>query len=359
MSYQAKSAYLILQDGTVFKGKSIGAEGKAVGEVQFSTAMVGYQEALTDPANYGALLAQTFPLIGNYGINVQGNESGKIYLNGYIVREICDKPSNFSCTSTLDEFLKENGVVGISDIDTRKLTRLIRDKGVMNGMITTIPIIEDMKPEIAAFSVKNAVPYVSTKETKIFKASVSRHNITMVDFGVKKSLIEAFTARGCNVTLVPYNTPTYEIQNSNPDAIVLTDGAGDPSENAELIQTVKELAKLKIPMLGVGLGHHLIAIAKGAKVVKMHCGHRGANQPVFCLADQKTYITVQNHGYVVDESTIDITHLKVTYKNANDKTCEGIKYNDAPIFSVQFTPDNAKTMVSTSFVYDELIEMMA
>lgn len=359
MNYQAKSAYLLLQDGTVFKGKSIGAEGKAVGEVQFSTAMVGYQEALTDPANYGTLLAQTFPLIGNYGINAHGNESAKTHLNGYIVRETCDQPSNFSCQSTLQEFMKEMGVVGISDIDTRKLTRLIREKGVMNGMITTEPVTQEMKAEIAAFTIKDALQNVSTSEVKTFKASVSKHNITMLDLGVKKSFIEAFTARGCNVTLVPYNTPSYEIQNSNPDAIVITDGAGDPAENKALIETVKELIKLKIPMLGVGLGHHLIALAEGAKVVKMHCGHRGANQPVFCLADEKTYITSQNHGYIVDESTLDTTRLEVTYKNANDKTCEGIKYNDAPIFSVQFTPDSAKTMVSTSFVYDALIEMMA
>lgn len=355
-----KAAYLLLQDGTLFEGTAIGKEGTTIGEVVFSTSMVGYQEALTDPSNYGTLLVQTFPLIGNYGINKYSNESDKTHLNGYIIREICDVPSNFRCEDTLQGFMEKNNVVGICDIDTRKLTRLIREKGVMNAMLTTTKIDDISKAieEIKSFKIEKAIETTSCKKQTVYNAENGKYNVALLDLGTKKSLIEAFTMRDCNVAVLPYTTSSQEIIDMKPDAIVVSDGAGDPCENVDIIKTVNELIKANVPMFGIGLGHQIIALANKASVKKMHYGHRGANQPVVNLENSRTYITTQNHGYIVDDATIDNSICEVTFKNANDKTCEGLSYKDAPVYSVQFTPDATQSMLSTSYVYDKLIAMI-
>lgn len=359
MNQTIKPAHLILADGTVFSGKSMGVEGKTIGEVVFSTSMVGYQEALTDPANYGILLAQTFPSIGNYGVNHFCNESDKVYLNGYIVREICELPSNFRCENTLGSFLKEKNVVGICDIDTRKLTRLIREKGAMNGMITTEEYdINTVLGEIKAFSVKDAVASVSNTEKKEYKAGKAEYHVGILNLGTKQSLVQTLLDRNCDVTLLPYNTSVNEIEEMKLNALIISDGAGDPAENKQVIETVKALMNSDIPMFGLGMGHQVIAIANGAKTQKLTYGHRGANQPVLNLENERTYITTQNHGYVVENNSLNKEICEITFVNANDKTCEGISYKNKPVFSVQFLPDAKESMLSTSYVYDKLFDLM-
>lgn len=348
----SKNAYLVLQDGTVFKGISIGATGKTIGEVVFNTAMVGYQEALTDPSNKGLLLTQTFPLIGNYGVNKYGNETNKTHASGFIVRELCDAPSNFRCEGTLGDFLKENGVVGICDIDTRHLTKLIREKGAMNGLITTDEPtdIEAVKAELKAHEQVVEIASISCKQSLVFKAESEKHSVAVLDIGVKGSLIQSLNDRGCSVTVVPYNCSELE----KFDGVVVSDGAGDPTKYVESIAIVKSLIDSKKPLLGIGLGHLVMAAASDMGVNKMHYGHRGANQPVRNLANNRTYITTQNHGYVVDSDTVK---AKITYINANDKSVEGIEYNDKA-FSVAFTPDSKVSMVSTSYVYDDFVALL-
>lgn len=362
MNQTIKPAYLILADGTVFRGKSIGNEGKTIGEVVFSTSMVGYQEAITDPANCGNLLVQTFPLIGNYGVNKYGNESEKAQLNGYIVRELCELPSNFRCENTLNNFLKEKNVVGICDIDTRKLTRLIREKGVMNGMITTVDI-KDMAStikEIEEFKTTKTVKKVSCKEVISYKSNNPKYNLAILDLGVKQSTVKAMTEMGCNVNLLPYDTSLEGIKALNPDGLIISDGPINPDDEEYqiVVDTLKGLMNEEIPMLGISLGHQLLAIANGAKTKKLKYGHRGANQPVINKENKRTYITTQNHGYVVDNTTLNNDICEVSYVNANDKTCAGISYKNAPVNSVQFIPDTNDGMVSTKFVYNQLFDLM-
>lgn len=339
MDFCKKPAYLLLEDGTLFTGKSLGFLGTAFGEVVFQTAMVGYQETLTDPANEGLIVAQTFPLIGNYGINDYSNESDKTHLSGYIVRETCDEPSNYRSTGTLAEFMRDNKVVGICDIDTRHLTKHIRENGVMNGMITT----DEINVAAALPAIKAHKPAISTP-TNITFGNIDHRKFTigLINIGAKSSLITALIARGIKVV----------DRLDNVDGIVVSDGAGDPSSYTDQIKLISEKMNAKIPMLGIGIGHQLMALANGACVSKMKCGHRGANHPVKCLSDNKTYITSQNHGYVVT----DIKAGDITYISGNDNSIEGIKYESS--ISVQFTPDVNATMVSTSFIYDDFIALM-
>lgn len=355
-----KTAYLILADGTVFSGRSIGREGKTIGEVVFTTSMVGYQEALTDPANLGSILVQTFPLIGNYGINSFCSESDKVHLNGYIVRELCELPSNFRCEKTLGEFLVEQNVVGICDIDTRRLTKIIREKGVMNAMITTEEITDkdSLLKEIRQFSTDSAVEQVSTREKVVYKSQNPQYELAVLDLGIKKSLVSALVELGCNVTLLPFYTTAREIIDMKPDGVLVSDGPCDPSDNMEAVAAIKQLIKEGIPMLGISLGHQLMAMAHGASIVKLHYGHRGANQPVVSMENGRTYITTQNHGYVVDKTSLPAADCEVSFINANDKTCEGISYKNSPAFSVQFLPDTKEGMVSTLYIYRKFFDMM-
>ncbi len=337
-------AYLVLENGTVFEGERIGAVGNTVGELVFTTGMVGYVETITDPAFAGQIVAQTFPMIGNYGVAPQDAE-GKPSLYGYVVRELCDIPSNFRSEGDLNSYLKENGIVGLCGVDTRELTRILREHGTMNAAICDA-VPTDITP-IKQYAVCGAVAQVSCTAPTVYPANgEQRFAVTVLDCGVRRSVIEALCERGCRVTAVPYNTSADAILAEKPDGVVLSDGPGDPAEVTTVIDTVRALFG-RLPLFGMGLGHQLVALARGGKTEKLPHGHRGANQPVRDLLGTRTYITSQNHGYAVSAPAVDAVSQFV---NANDGTNEGFNYPEASCFTVQFDPQ--------PFVYDRFIALM-
>lgn len=354
-----RKAALVLADGTVFEGCGFGAEGNTIGEIVFTTAMTGYQETLTDPSYCGQIVTQTFPLIGNYGVNKIDPESNGSAVAGYIVREYCEVPSNFRCEGDLDSYLKSLGIIGICDIDTRRLTRIIRESGVMNGAIVSGEYDKDkLLSEIRAYNVGVVVPKVSVKEKEYFPAENSKYNVVLMDYGYKFNIRRELNKRGCNVTVMPYNATAEEIKALRPDGIMLSNGPGDPADNVEAIATLKELIPAQIPTFGICLGHQLLALANGAKTEKLKYGHRGGNQPVKDLALDKTFITSQNHGYAVVSNSVPTSAGKVSHVNGNDGTCEGVRYTNAPAFTVQFHPEACGGPHDTSYLFDEFIELM-
>ena len=356
-----QKAYLLLANGQVFEGKSFGVTGTTIGEVVFATGMTGYQETLTDPSYYGQIAVQTFPLNGNYGTNSSDYESPKCWLKGYIVREWCEVPSNFRCEGTIDAFLKANGVIGLYGIDTRQLTRVIRESGVMNGMITTEDVFakkEELLMQIQAYEIKDAVETVSTKEKQIYTVEEPKYHVVMMDFGYKRHILQHLKNRNCNVTVVPYDTTAEEILALRPDGVMLTNGPGNPAENTEVIQTLQQLIAQKIPMFGICLGHQLTALANGGETVKLKYGHRGGNQPVKELKTGRVYVTSQNHGYAVVGDSIDPSIGIMSHWNANDKTCEGVEYKNAPVFTVQFHPEACGGPRDTSYLFDRFMDLM-
>lgn len=355
----SKTAYLILSDGTVFKGKSFGKEGTVIGETVFTTAMTGYQETLSDPSYCGQIVTQTFPLIGNYGVNSTDFESKGSVVGGYVVREKCDVPSNFRCEDTIDSFLKKYGIIGIYDIDTRRLTRIIRETGVMNGMITTEELkLEKALEEIKAYKPDRYVPKVSGNKSEKFEAENSKFNVVLMDYGYKYNIRRELVKRGCNVTVMPWNTSAEEICALNPDGIMLSNGPGDPTDNPEAIDVLRSLIDKKIPTFGICLGHQLMALANGGKTVKLKYGHRGENQPVTDVDLGRTFVTSQNHGYAVINGSISPEVGKVSHINANDGTCEGVRYTNAPAFTVQFHPEACGGPHDTAYLFDEFIKLM-
>ncbi|MEL7657658.1 MAG: carbamoyl phosphate synthase small subunit [Bacillota bacterium] len=353
-------AYLILEDGTVYQGKGFGARGTAIGEVVFTTGMTGYQETLTDPSYYGQIVTQTFPLIGNYGLNDSDGESAKSWVKGYIVREWCEEPSNFRSKYTINQFLKEQNVIGIYDIDTRALTKKIREHGVMNGAITT-DMPEEMDAflqELKAYVIKDAVKSVSCSEKNFYPAEEEKFHVALYDYGYKTNILRSLIERGCSVTVVPYNTTFEEIQKINPDGIMLSNGPGDPSENVESISILKELMESGIPIFGICLGHQLLALANGAKTKKLKYGHRGANQPVADKIRDRVFVTSQNHGYAVVGETLDKNVGFVSHANVNDESCEGITYENGKAFTVQFHPEACAGPLDTKYLFDTFIQMM-
>ncbi len=356
---KAKTAYLILSDGTVFKGKSFGKEGTVIGETVFTTAMTGYQETLTDPSYCGQIVTQTFPLIGNYGVNGYDDESNGSAVSGYVVREKCDFPSNFRCEGTIEDFLKKHGIVGIYDIDTRRLTRIIRETGVMNGMITTEEfVMEEALEKIKGFKAERPVPKVSCKESVKFEAENKKFSVVLMDYGCKHNIRKELVNRGCDVTVMPWNSTAEEVCALNPDGIMLSNGPGDPTDNPEAIETLKKLSEKNIPTFGICLGHQLYALANGASTVKLKYGHRGENQPVTDLELGRTFITSQNHGYAVLNDSISENVGKVSHVNANDGTCEGVRYTNSPAFTVQFHPEACGGPQDTAYLFDEFIKLM-
>lgn len=354
-----KTAYLILSDGTVFKGKSFGKEGTVIGETVFTTAMTGYQETLTDPSYCGQIVTQTFPLIGNYGVNSIDYESDGSAVSGYVVREKCDMPSNFRCEDSIDNFLRKYGIIGIYDIDTRKLTRIIRETGVMNGMITTEEFqLEKALEEIGNYKVGRVVPKVSTDKIEKFQAENPKFNVVLMNYGYKYNIRRELVNRGCNVTVMPWNSSAEEICALNPDGIMLSNGPGDPADNPEAVETLKKLIEKQIPTFGICLGHQLLALANGGRTVKLKYGHRGENQPVTDLELDRTFVTSQNHGYAVVNDSISEKVGKVSHINANDGTCEGVKYSNAPAFTVQFHPEACGGPHDTAYLFDEFIKLM-
>ena len=347
-----KKAYLILEDGHVFEGYSFGAEAKCIGELVFNTQAVGYVETLTDPSYYGQIVMQTFPMIGNYGV-IEEDFVGKCSLSGYVVREYCEKPSNFRCQYDIDAFLKKNNIPGICGVDTRQITKILRENGVMNACICSeIPKNFD---EIKNFKIVDAVASVIDPETKFFAADNEKYKVTVVNYGSAVESINALTSKGCTVTLIPATATAEEILATEPDGILLSNGPGDPAENVFAIEQVKKLMGKK-PIFAIGLGHEILALADGGMTYKLKYGHRGSNQPVREMNGTRTFITAQNHGYAVASGST--THGKVSFVNVNDNSCEGIEYADLSAFSVQFLPDNWAGARGTLFLYDKFIEMV-
>lgn len=358
---QSPKAYLMLADGQIFEGRSFGAKGTVIGEVVFTTGLTGFQETLTDPSYYGQIVTQTFPLIGNYGVNHEDNESSSSYVSGYIVREWCNAPSNFRCEGNVNDFLEQHNIIGINNIDTRCLTRIIRETGVMNGVITTEDVYskkDELLEQIRAFSVKDAVKNVTNSETITYTAENKKFRVVLFDFGYKRNIRQELIKRGCEVIVVPADTTAETVKEIAPDGIMFSNGPGDPAENVEIIDNIKEIEKLGIPIFGICLGHQLMALANGGKTEKLKYGHRGANQPVIDLESGLTYVTSQNHGYAVVGESISPEIGKVSHINANDKTCEGIRYTAVNAFTVQFHPEAHGGPLDTDYLFDEFVKNM-
>ncbi len=325
-------AFLTLEDGQVFEGIGFGAIGDVPGEVVFNTSMTGYQEILTDPSYCGQIVTMTYPIVGNYGVNEKDFESDSPKVNGFIVREYCEFPNNWMCEKSLDEFLKHHGITALSGIDTRALTRSIRDKGAMRGIITQNIATDEQIAQMKAYVKSHPVDEMTCKETYTMGEG-GKYNVAVLDFGLKRNILYSLIDRGCNLTIYPARTSPEVILNGNYDGVMLTNGPGDPKENEEVIENIKQIFG-KLPMFGICLGHQLIALAAGADSQKLKFGHRGANHPVKDLAKDHTFITSQNHGYAIKNDGIPAGAI-ITHISMNDKTVEGIEYEDGITFSVR------------------------
>ena len=356
----AQPIYLVLENGSHFQGEAFGADvDEVMGEVVFTTGMTGYLETLTDPSYCGQIVVQTFPLIGNYGVIEEDFESRGIFLQAYIVREWCQHPSNFRCGGDIDTFLKQKGIPGLFGIDTRCLTRIIRQSGTMNGMITKAAppyskeVLEKIKNDTCASPVKT----VSRGAVETVSAADPKKRVALWDFGAKQNMVRALVKRGCEVTIVPSSATAEEILSFRPDGILLSNGPGDPTDNPEVIAELKKLTAAKLPMFGICLGHQLLALATGAKTEKLKYGHRGANQPVRDMQSGRVYITSQNHGYAVCSDTLK-DGAELLFENVNDNSCEGIRYTNMPAFSVQFHPEACGGPKDTDYLFDRFMALM-
>jgi carbamoyl-phosphate synthase small subunit len=355
-----ETIYLILSDGKVFAGQSFGAAGETTGELVFTTAMTGYLETLTDPSYYGQIVIQTFPLIGNYGVIPSDLESDSFTLQAYIVRECCQEPSNFRSEDKLDAFLRERGVIGLCGVDTRALTRIVREHGVMNARIAREPKLPAAEWEaLRSFRIADAAAAVTcAAETETAaRGEASGPFIVLWDFGVKANIRRELLKRGCRVRTVPAHTGAARIRELEPDGLMLTNGPGDPADNTSAVAALRELTSVGIPTFGVCLGHQLLALSQGAQTVKLKYGHRGANQPARHLPTGRVYITSQNHGYAVVSETLPAT-ARASFINVNDGTCEGIDYDNMPAFSVQFHPEASAGPLDTGFLFDRFLRLV-
>jgi carbamoyl-phosphate synthase small subunit len=348
-----KKAYLVLEDGRAFEGYRFGADRDAVGELVFTTGMCGYIETLTDPSYGGQIVMQTYPLIGNYGIMEEDFE-GSCAVRGYIVREQCSEPSNFRMEYDLDTFLKKKNVPGLCGIDTRELTRIIREHGVLNASICSA-VPSDLSV-IRSYAVTDAVRQVTCSAPSVCPAEGGeRFRVSLLDYGAKRNIIRSLTKRGCTVKVLPADTPAEAVLADRPDGIMLSNGPGDPAENTFAIEQIGKLLG-KVPVFGICLGHQLTALAAGGRTYKLKYGHRGVNQPVHDLNGERTFITSQNHGYAVDASSLKDGILR--YVNANDNTCEGIDYPALNAFTVQFHPEACSGPKDTGFLFDRFLGLM-
>lgn len=350
-------AFLILEDGTVFEGTSIGSTKEIISEIVFNTSMTGYLEVLTDPSYAGQAVVMTYPLIGNYGITPD-MESLKPWPDGYIVRELSRMPSNFRCQETIQDFLKKYDIPGIAGVDTRALTKILREKGTMNGMITTNENynMDEIIPKLKEYTTGNVVDKVTCEAPQ--KLNGKGKKVALMDFGAKKNIARSLNERGCEVTVYPAHTSAEEILASNPDGIMLSNGPGDPKECTEIIQEIKKLYDSEVPIFAICLGHQLMALATGADTHKMKYGHRGGNHPVKDLETGRVYISSQNHGYVVDTDNLDPKIAVPAFINVNDGTNEGLKYTGKNIFTVQFHPEACPGPQDSGYLFDRFINMM-
>ena len=383
-------AFLILEDGHVFEGKSVGCTEEIISEIVFNTSMAGYLEVLTDPSYAGQAVCMTYPLIGNYGICREDMESRKLWPDGFIVRELSRIPSNFRSNATIQEFLEEYGIPGIAGIDTRALTKILREKGTMNGMITTKEPtdMEALKARLKAYTVGDVVDivtcehkyslkgvtdlsengpisgsakYTGEKEKRpslVRKLNGKGKKVALLDLGAKENIARSLVQRGCDVTVYPAGTTAEEIFADHPDGIMLSNGPGDPKSCTQIIKNIKDLYDGDIPIFAICLGHQLMALATGADTYKMKYGHRGGNHPVKDLSTGRVYISSQNHGYVVDMDKLDPKIATPAFVNVNDGTCEGLSYTGKNIFTVQFHPEACPGPQDSGYLFDRFIEMM-
>ncbi len=350
-------AFLILEDGTVFEGTSIGSTREVVSEIVFNTSMTGYLEVLTDPSYAGQAVCMTYPLIGNYGITPD-MESGKPWPDGFIVRELSRIPSNFRCEGTIQDFLVEHDIPGIAGIDTRALTKILREKGTMNGMITTNENynFDEIAPKLKAYVTGDVVSKVTCSENCVLPGTGKK--VALLDFGAKKNIAKSLNDRGCEVTIFPAHTKAEDILKTNPDGIMLSNGPGDPKDCGPIIEEIKKLYNSDTPIFAICLGHQLMALANGADTHKMKYGHRGGNHPVKDLETGRVYISSQNHGYVVDTDKLDPKVATPAFVNVNDGTNEGLKYTGKNIFTVQFHPEACPGPQDSGYLFDRFIKMM-
>lgn len=350
-------AFLILEDGTVFTGTSIGSTRDMISEIVFNTSMTGYLEVLTDPSYAGQAVVMTYPLIGNYGITPD-MESRKAWPDGYIVRELSRRPSNFRCEGTIQDFLARQDIPGIAGIDTRALTRILREKGTMNGMITTNLNYnrEEILPLLKSYHIGDVVSRVTCRKKQVLPGDGKK--VALLDLGAKQNIARSLHERGCEVTIYPAHTAAEEIISANPDGIMLSNGPGDPADCVSVIEEIKKIYQTNIPVFAICLGHQLMALAAGAKTHKLKYGHRGGNHPVKDLRTGRVYISSQNHGYVVDTDQMDSSAAVPAFVNVNDGTNEGLEYVGKPIFTVQFHPEACPGPQDSGYLFDRFLEMM-
>ncbi len=355
-------AVLYLEDGTFFMGENFGAEGEMSGEVVFNTSMSGYQEILTDPSYTGQMVTMTYPEIGNYGINEEDMESKKVQVSGFIVKNYNDNYSNYRANKSLGQYLKENNIIGISGVDTRELTKKLREKGSMNGIISTVEfnpeVLKEKMKSVPSMEGLDLVKNVTTdKAYKWNKTDVEKkYNVVVYDFGVKYNILRILESLGCDLTVVPAGTPAKDVLAMNPDGIFLSNGPGDPAAVDYAIENIKELIGKK-PVFGICLGHQLTALALGAKTYKLKFGHRGGNQPVQNLKNSKIEITSQNHGFAVDKNSAD-SSIGIKYMNINDNTVEGLQIDDKKLLSVQYHPEASPGPHDSLYIFEDFIKMM-
>ncbi|UOF91366.1 carbamoyl phosphate synthase small subunit [Fodinisporobacter ferrooxydans] len=347
---------LVLENGLTFHGTIIGDKQNGYGEVVFNTGMTGYQEILTDPSYANQIVVMTYPLIGNYGINENDFESHRSWVAGFITSSACDQPSHFQSEMTLDDYLKEQGIVGLANVDTRAVVRAIREQGTMRGYI--LPALETMDvsdlkfPELS----KSVVKHVTCKTA--YQASVrGSHHVVLIDLGAKQNIVQSLIHKGCRVTVAPPSIGLKEISELRPDGIMLSNGPGNPEDCAEWLPLIRELAEA-YPIFGICLGHQLLALAFGAKTEKLRFGHRGSNHPVKELATGKVWITSQNHGFTVVEQSLPAC-LQVTHRNVNDASVEGLKHSRLPVFSVQYHPEACPGPQDSEYLFDQFLRLMA
>ena len=351
-------AFLILEDGTVFTGKSIGSQREAISEIVFNTSMTGYLEVLTDPSYAGQAVVMTYPLIGNYGICYEDMESERPWLDGFIVRELSRLPSNFRSQDTIQNFLLKYDIPGIAGIDTRALTKILREKGTMNGCITTDEHyqLSEILPRLASYTTGKVVEKVTCREKYVLNGDGPR--VALLDLGAKRNIARSLNARGCEVTVYPALTTAEEILAAKPDGIMLSNGPGDPKECVSIIKEIRKLYESDVPIFAICLGHQLMALATGADTHRLKYGHRGGNHPVKCLATGMIEITSQNHSYAVDIDSLAGTGLTLTHVNLLDGTAEGVECAADGVFSMQYHPESASGPQDSRYLFKKFTKIM-
>lgn len=361
-------AILLLEDGTIHEGESIGASGTTIGEVVFATAMTGYQEMLTDPSFAGQLLTLTYPLVGNYGVNPEDVESGKIQVEGFIVRELCDAPSNWRMSLSLRDYLAQNSIVSMHGIDTRALTRHLRVRGVMMGAMSTELTISELRSELEKapnYGDLNFVERVSTAKTyewigdecsKLSDLPEPKCHVALVDMGIKRNIARCLAREACRVTVLPWNASAEDVLSVKPDGVVFSPGPGDPRQLSDATKTITNLIG-KLPIMGICLGHQMLGMAFGGDIFKLKFGHRGANHPVKNLITGKVSITAQNHGYAVAPDKLS-NDVEVSCINLNDNTVEGLRHKSLPIFSIQYHPEASAGPLDEGYLFGEFVDSL-